>query len=318
MGQVLHKRATTTHRIRAEIQQSSEKVAEIAHRLGVNPKTVRKWRKRASVEDAKMGPRKLRTVLTPLEEEMICALRRKALLALDDCYIALKPSIPALTRSNLHRCLVRHGLSVLPKELIDKPQRERFSPYPIGYFHVDICEVRTGERKVYLYVAVDRISKFVVAEVHTSPTIKAAVGFLQTVVEAVPHKIHRVLTDNGVQFTYNLILPKDRPRHEHPFDAACTTLGIKHKTTKFRHPWTNGQVERTNRTLKEATSKTYHYETVDQFKSHLFDFLMAYNFQRKLKALRFTTPYEKIQAEWKLHPALFHSDPDHYLLGRNT
>ena len=45
---------------------------------------------------------------------------------------------------------------------------------------------------------------------------------------------------------------------------------------------------------------------------------MAYNFHRKLTTLRFVTPYEKIRAEWRLHPNLFHSDPDHYLSGRNT
>src|SRR5688572_30028304 len=113
MGQVLHKRATTTQRVRAEIQQSEESIAKLAHRLGVNPKTVLKWKHRQGVEDAPMGAKTLRTVLTPHEEEMICALRRKARLPLDDCYIALKPSIPRLTRSNLHRCLQRHNLSVL-------------------------------------------------------------------------------------------------------------------------------------------------------------------------------------------------------------
>jgi len=318
MGQILHKRATTTQRTRAEIQQSSEKVADIANRLGVNPKTVRKWRKRTSVEDAKMGPKRLRTVLTPLDEEMICALRRKTLLALDDCYLALKPSIPKLTRSNLHRCLVRHSLSVLPKNAAAKPKRKKFKPYPIGYIHIDICDVRTGEGRVYLYVAVDRVSKFIYAEVHPSPTIKVAVAFLLNAVKAVPYKIHRVLTDNGPQFTYNLLLPHCRPAHDHPFDALCASLNIIHRTTKFCHPWTNGQVERTNRTLKEATVKIYHYDTSDQFKSHLYDFLMAYNFQRKIKALKFLTPYEKIRTEWSLHPQLFHSNPDHYLLGLNT
>ena len=318
MGQVLHKRATTTQRIRAEIQQSQEKVTVLADRLGVNPKTIRKWRQRASVEDAPMGPKKLRTVLSPIEEEMICALRQKTLLALDDCYRALKPSIPALTRSNLHRCLVRHGLSVLPKNLDDKPVRKKFTTYPLGYFHMDICDVRTGEGKVYLYVAVDRISKFVYVEVVHSPTIKAAVAFLENVVKSVPYTIHRILTDNGPQFTYKLLLPRCRPQHEHPFDIVCKGLNIIHKTTQFRHPWTNGQVERTNRTIKEATVKTYNYDTVEQFKSHLNDFLMAYNFQRELKALKFLSPYEKILSEWRDHPHLFHSNPLHYLLGPNT
>ena len=62
--------------------------------------------------------------------------------------------------------------------------------------------------------------------------------------------------------------------------------------TKVNHPWTNGQVERMNRTIKEATVKRYHYRTHEQFRIHLSDFVAAYNFARRLKTLRGLTPYE--------------------------
>ena len=319
MGQILHARATTTQRQRAVIQQSKESIAVIANRLGVNPKTVAKWRKRDFVEDAPMGAKTPRSSLSPQEQEIVCAFRRKTLLPLDDCFVALKDEIPALTRSNLHRCLQRNGLSVLPKEEGHAREKKKFKEYPIGYFHIDICDVRTGEGKVYLYVAVDRASKFVYAEVHKSPTMAAAAAFLRNLAKAIPYKINKILTDNGAQFTYELLLPHCRPKGKtHPFDAACQALGIEHRLTKFRHPWTNGQVERMNRTIKEATAKVYHYETVDQFKRHLQDFLMAYNFAKKLKALRFRSPYEKIIDDWKKNPSTFHCDPTHYLVGLNT
>ena len=83
--------------------------------MGINPKTVAKWRKRATVEDMKTGPSEPRsTVLTEAEEAMVVAFRRHTLLPLDDCLYALQPSIPHLTRSALHRCLQRHGISRLP------------------------------------------------------------------------------------------------------------------------------------------------------------------------------------------------------------
>ena len=116
MGQILHKCAKTTERIRVEIQQSKESIQKIAKRYNVNPKTVIKWRSRDSVSDMKMGTKSINTVLTETEEAIICAFRKKTLLSLDDCYISLKDQITSLTRSNLHRCLQRHGLSVLPKE----------------------------------------------------------------------------------------------------------------------------------------------------------------------------------------------------------
>ena len=68
----------------------------------------------------------------------------------------LQPPIPHRTRSALHRCLQRHGISRLPGVDGDKPKRQKFKRYPIGFFHIDIAEVQTGEGKLYLFVSIDR------------------------------------------------------------------------------------------------------------------------------------------------------------------
>lgn len=316
MGQILHKRAKTTYEIRAELQRSKASIKELSLSYNLNPKTVIKWRNRLSVEDLPMGPKKLRTVLTAQEEKIICAFRQKTLLALDDCYIELKETIPSLTRSNLHRCLTRYGLNRLLKETTNV-KKQSFKEYNIGYFHIDICEVHTAERKTYLYVAIDRTSKFAYAEVYDSPTSSAAALFLKNLLFAVPYKIHTILTDNGIQFSYSLLKYKPKAK-THDFEAICLEYNIKHRLTKVKHPWTNGQVERMNRTIKDATVKTYHYQTVDQLKQHLYDFLMVYNHSKKLKTLKFLTPMQKILKEYDLNPHLFHSNPNHYLMGLNT
>ena len=315
MGQVLHKRATTTRAVRAEIQRSQASIQKLARHYGLNPKTVQKWKNRDSVEDAAMGPRRANTVLSVEDEALICAFRRKTGLALDDCLLALHEEIPRLTRSNLHRCLQRHGLSRLPKP--EKPAKKKFKTYEIGYVHIDICEVRIGEGKRYLYVGIDRTSKFVFAEVHVSATAGAAESFLRNLALALPYKIHTVLTDNGIQFTYRLLArpPKDKT---HPFDVICENLGIDHRLTKPNHPWTNGQVERMNRTIKEATVSTCHYETERELRTHLHAFLRAHNHARKLKALKWKTPAEMIYQTHDKKPELFHSNPHQYNLGLNT
>ena len=124
MGQIRLGSATTTHSVRAAIQRSQASIAELSRELGINPKTVAKWRKRQTVEDRKTGPREPRsTVLREEEEAMVVAFRRHTLLPLDDCLDALQPSIPHLTRSSLHRCLQRHGISRLPDVEGDKPKR---------------------------------------------------------------------------------------------------------------------------------------------------------------------------------------------------
>ncbi len=321
MGQILHGSATTTAAVRRAIQNSQASLRELAGRYGINPKTVAKWRRRTSASDVRMGPKELRsTVLTKEEEALIVAFRKHTLLPLDDCLYALQATVPHLTRSSLHRCLQRHGISRLPQTEGDKPSKKKFKSYPIGYFHIDIAEVRTEEGKLYLFVAIDRTSKFAYAELHDRAVRQTASDFLKAVIKAVPYKIHTVLTDNGIQFAY---LPKHRsgPTAQymrHMFDMVCTTNGIEHRLTKPNHPWTNGQVERMNRTLKEATVKRYHYGTHGQLKEHIHTFLMAYNFAKRLKTLKGLTPYEHICRVWTTQPKRFSLNPLHHTLGLNT
>ena len=320
MGQVLHGSATTTHAIRAAIQRSAAPLKELAARYGLNQKTVAKWRRRAFVHDAPMGPKVVRsTVLTAEEEAAVVAFRRHTLLPLDDCLYALQATIPHLTRSSLHRCLQRHGISRLPEVEGDKPQKA-FKRYPIGYFHIDIAEVRTEEGKLHLFVAIDRTSKFAFAQLHQAANVKTAAGFLQALVQAVPYRIHTVLTDNCIQFgdaIQNRSGPTARYR-VHMFDRVCLENGIEHRFTKPNHPWTNGQVERMNRTLKEATVRRYHYSTHQQLRAHLMAFLDAYNFAKRLKTLAGLTPYEAICKAWTLEPDRFRQDPNHLTSGLNS
>ena len=253
MGQILHGSATTTEAIRRAIQNSQASLGELAVRYGINPKTVAKWRRRdfglrrsdgtqgASFNDTQQRGR----------SALIVAFRKHTLLPLDDCLYTLQATIPHLTRSSLHRCLQRHGINRLPETHGDKPTKRKFKSYPIGYFHLDIAEVRTEEGKLYLFVAIDRTSKFAYAELHEKANRRTATSFLKALIKAVPYKIHTVLTDNGIQFTD---LPKNRlgPTARwrvHMFDILCEANGIEHRLTKPNHPWTNGQVERMNRTL---------------------------------------------------------------------
>lgn len=91
MGQILHGSAKTTHAVRAAIQRSKASIQELASRYDLNPKTVMKWRKRAFLYDAPMGPKVPRsTVLSAEEEALAVAFRKHTLLPLDDCLYALQ------------------------------------------------------------------------------------------------------------------------------------------------------------------------------------------------------------------------------------
>lgn len=150
--------------------------------------------------------------------------------------------------------------------------------------------------------------------------ILLASAFLVALVAAVPYKIHTVLTDNGIQFRF---APRyaDGPTARymtHMFEMRCREHGIEHRFTKINHPWTNGQVERMNRTIKEATVQRYHYDDHKQLERHLADFLSAYNLGRRLKTLKGLTPYEFTYKTWASQPERFIVNPLHQMPGLNS
>lgn len=319
MGQILHKRATTTYAVRAAIQQSQESIRTLAERYNINHKTVLKWKHRDTVSDFKMGKKHIcSTVLTATEEEMIVRIRVLTQLSLDDLFVVLLDTIPHLKRTTLYNCLRRHGVQTLPKEEKERKKQE-FKEYKIGYFHIDTAEIKTAEGKAYLFVAIDRTSKFTLARLYLNKTIQSASDFINYVIQTVPYVIEKILTDNGMEYT-DMITHKGKPTGAHAFDQLCSKHSIEHRLTQVKHPWTNGQVERMNRTLKDNTVKKYHYSTFDSLNQHIQDFLRAYNCAKKLKALGYKTPLEYLNdlflntpIRFKRNPFLYYLEPYTYL-----
>jgi transposase len=139
---------------------SQESLRALAKRHGINQKTVAKRKRRTSGTDLPTGPKQAKSTVRSAEDEaIVVAFRRHTLLPLDDCLYALQPTLRHLTRSWLHRCLQRHGISWLPQVEGEASIKRKFKAYPIGYFHIDSAEVRTEQGKVYLFVAIDRASK---------------------------------------------------------------------------------------------------------------------------------------------------------------
>ena len=148
MGNILHPNAKTTIRVRKEIQESKESILKLAKKYSLNPKTIVKWKKRENLEDNKSGAKTVKSVLSELEQKSICEFRRLTKFSLDDCYIALKDTIPKLSRSNLHRCLKRNGLSRLPKEEVTKKDKKKFKEYDLGFVHIDITTITSIQKKL--------------------------------------------------------------------------------------------------------------------------------------------------------------------------
>ena len=244
----LHGSARTTPRVRAELQASKEKTSALAERYGLSRTTVTKWRARTSTADAPMGPRSPRsTVLTLIEEAMIVEFRRRTLLPLDDVMGCLKDSIPNLTRSSLHRCLGRHGISRLPDSQEKASKRGKFAETTIGYVHLDHCELRLTDGKLHMFLAIDRVSKFTYVEFHDRTKMLNGAAFLHSVIEAFPYRIHTVLTDNGTAFAD---LPKNR-------SGISSSLGAEHVRSRLPCTRHRAQAHQAVSPLDERPSRAH-------------------------------------------------------------
>ena len=135
-----------------------------------------------------------------------------------------------------------------------------------------------------------------------------------------PYKIHTVLTDNGIHFTdpkgetwnpaeIRQMIERKELFRAHAFEYACALADIDHRLTKPKHPWTSGQVERMNRTIKDATVRRFHYDAHGQLRAHLTDFVQASNFAKRLKTLKGLTPYEFICRAWTIESGQFILNP---------
>jgi hypothetical protein len=78
-----------------------------------------------------------------------------------------------------------------------------------------------------------------------------------------------------------------------------------------------GQVERMNRTIKEATVRRFYYDIHERLRAHLATFLEAYSYAKRLKTLQGLTPFEYICKIWSEQPQRFRLNPIHHMAGPN-
>jgi transposase-like protein len=201
----LHANATTTPKIRtyiqtskASIQTSKASVADLARELGVSERTITRWRSRKDVSDRSHRPHRITTTMTPLEERLVVELRISVTLPLDDIVEVMRRCVnPKLSRSQVHRCLQRHGVSAKPR-----PEREPAARFdvetPASFVHLDVKYLPPLHRKrAYAYVAIDRATRFVYVEILYDRRGETAAAFLRRFLEAFKIEVHTVLSDNG-------------------------------------------------------------------------------------------------------------------------
>lgn len=143
-----------------------------------------------------------------------------------------------------------------------------------------------GVGKVYVQVLVDVFCSLAFAKVYTAKMPITAADLLYDRVlpfyEALGVQVKAILTDNGREFCG---IPE-----KHPYELLCAMNDIEHRTTRVRHPQTNGFVERMNRTLLDECFRVQGRQTwyveVDEIQRDLDRFLRYYNLERSHQGYR--------------------------------
>jgi len=86
----------------------------------------------------------------------------------------------------------------------------------------------------------------------------------------------------------------------HPFVKGCQDNKIKHRTIKFKHPWTNGQVEALNKKIKQKVLTKYIFSDILDKDRKLIEFIEYYNNEAKLKTLGYRSPKEYLMEKYNI------------------
>ena len=315
---VIHPQARTTPQIREEIKaHKGVKQKDLARKYNVTAQTIRKWQKREDPVDKSHRPNRLQTKLTPEQESLVVELRKTLLLPLDDLLVITREFIhPEATRSGIHRTLARHGVSNLKALLRERAEEgeapekvvKTFKDYVPGFVHVDVKylpKMADKPSRDYLFVAIDRATRWVYLEILPNKSARQAQGFLKRLIKKAPFVITKLLTDNGKEFTDRFIATGQRqPTGNHPFDQVCQEQDIEHRLIKPRHPQTNGMVERFNGRISEILKST-HFVSSQDLQTTLKQYEKIYNHHIPQKNLGHITPIQAMKNWRNKQPEIF-------------
>jgi len=252
-------------------------------------------------------------------------MRKLLLLSLDDLLVVTREFINQdVSRSGLDRCLRRHGVSRLA-DLKPKPEKARFKTfkdYEPGYVHVDIKylpQMPDQNHRSYLFVAIDRATRWVYVQIKQSKSTASAKAFLNQVIKQAPFNIKTLLTDNvkvnsrqrregalGYKaFTDRVTARGSRtPTGDHLFDQLCAAHAIDHRLIPIRRPQTNGMVERFNGRITEVLATT-RFKSGENLSETLRLYVYLYNQQIPQQVLGHHPPIHALKEWQNTHLHLF-------------
>jgi transposase InsO family protein len=309
---MVHPMARTTPRTRAEIHESKASLTQVSQTYNISLGTARKWRLRSDHLDRSHRAHELHTTLSPAQELIVMEIRRLCLLPLDDLVCVTREFINAkASRSGISRLLRREGLSkltdLLPQQEGEDAPKKTFKDYEPGFLHIDIKylpKMPDESSRRYLFVAIDRATRWVFLRTYRDQTERSSVDFLRRVHKVAPFRITKLLTDNGSQFTDRFTSKNKQPTGNHVFDKQCKSLNIEHRLSPPAHPQTNGMVERFNGRISEVVEQT-RFGSGAELEATLDNYMFTYNHHIPQRALGHLSPIDALKSWQVKKPELF-------------
>ena len=298
-----HKNATTTPALRRWIQENRHlPTAQIMREKGLSRNTVVRWKNRDNTDDASSKPHSQTSRFADWQEALIVEIRTTFLLPFDSLLAVVQKFIrPECKKGALERLLKRNKVntlkSLIPEEEGQARPVKSFKDYAPGFLHVDVKylpQLADETDRSYLFVAIDRASRWVYMEIMPDKSATSAAAFLQALIKAFPGTIEKILTDNGKEFTDRYSRSGERdPTGKHPFDRVCRAHAIEHRLIKPQHPQTNGMVERFNGRIAQIL-KTTHFQSSQELAETLKNYLHSYNHLLPQKAIGYKPPVQAL------------------------
>lgn len=247
----------------------------------------------------KRGPRYKTRRPLPFIEQKVIELREKGNSRYEIVSI-LNPKLGKHTPSysGVYNILKRHKINRLTPKI--KKNHQKIIKERMGQLgHID-CHylsksiIRGESRKLYLVCVIDDYSRIAWAELVsdiTSLTVMfASLKCLNILSSHYEIKFEEILSDNGAEFG-----PKtSKVKNNHPFERMLMELGIVHRYTKPYRPQTNGKVERFWRTLEEDLLRDTDFDSQEELKEELLQYLYYYNHERPHQGIDGKKPIEMI------------------------
>jgi transposase InsO family protein len=248
----------------------------------------------------KRGPKwKTRRPL-PYIENQVKELRLRGMNRYE-IYSVLKPKLKNWTPSpsGNYNIFKRHGLNRLQPKM--KENKRKIIKKQAGELaHVDChylskCVIRDENKRRYLVCIIDSCTRIAWAEVvedlKAITVMFAGLKSFNILADHYQIKFKEVLTDNGPEVGTK----ESKKKSEHPFERMLIELGIKHRYTRPYRPQTNGKVERFWRTLEEDLLQETTFDSLEELKEELLQYLYYYNHERPHQSLDGKSPVEFAQ-----------------------